>query len=587
MKRILVTGGCGMIGSNLVKRLVREGWEVYVADSLWRGKLENLNGADGKPVIDLKTHFFLKDLSVPGEAEAVIGQVEYVAHLADVVAGIDYVFRNQGELFRINNLINSNVFHACRKAGKDKIKGILYVGTVCSFPKDLQSAAEPEPLREEELFPAMPESAYGWSKLIGQLELGYLERETGIPCCTLMLHNVYGTPTDFGARSQVIPALIRKAVRYPDEPFTVWGSGEQGRAFLHVDDAVEAIVLALEKGWGESPIQIGPSVCTSIATLAAQIAEISGKGMHPVFDTTKPEGDRARCADASKALRVLGWQPKVTLEDGLRQTYAWLETQLRAQQPYRLTRDMTVCGAVGLCTLTREAFVRAVFDLPTEPISAAVFLAGVPAVVAARENPEIAALYARASITAIDGMPIVRRARRQGFVCERCAAPDIMGLVFEESIRRGKTHYFYGGKDDATLQRLRENLERDYPGIRILGMYAPPFRPLTAQEDARVCAEINRLQPDFVWVGIGAPKQEKWIQAHRETIHGAVMLGVGAGFDFLAGTLAKAPRWMEEASLEWLFRLCQEPKRLWRRYLPGGVKYLYYTAEERMKRGKS
>ena len=92
---------------------------------------------------------------------------------------------------------------------------------------------------------------------MGQLEIGYLEKETGIPCCTLMFHNVYGTPTDFGVRSQVIPALIRKAVNYPQEDFVVWGSGEQGRAFIHVNDIVNALVLALDKGWGHGWIQIG------------------------------------------------------------------------------------------------------------------------------------------------------------------------------------------------------------------------------------------------------------------------------------------------------------------------------------------
>ena len=198
MKSIMVTGGCGMIGSNLVKRLVKEGWDVYVADNLWRGKVENLNDENGKPVIDLDTHFFKKDLSIYEEAESVVGITDYVVHLADIVAGIDYVFSNQGELFRVNNLINSNLFAACRKAGKEKIKGLLYVGTVCSFPLTRQNMLNPEPLHEDELFPAMPESAYGWSKLMGQLEIGYLEKETGIPCCTLMFHNVYGTPT--GAR---------------------------------------------------------------------------------------------------------------------------------------------------------------------------------------------------------------------------------------------------------------------------------------------------------------------------------------------------------------------------------------------------
>lgn len=328
MKSIMVTGGCGMIGSNLVKYLVKEGWDVYAADNLWRGKLEYLNDETGKPVIDINTHFFKKDLTIPSEVQEVIGITDYIVHLADVVAGIDYVFKNQGEIFRINNQINSNVFDACRKAGKEKIKGLIYVGTVCSFPLTRQNTLNPEPLRENELFPALPESAYGWSKLMGQIEMDYLEKETGIPCCILMFHNVYGTPTDFGERSQVIPALIRKAISYPKEPFNVWGSGMQGRAFIHVDDIVEALSLALEKGWGHGHIQIGPSYCTSIREIAEKVVEISGKDIDIFYDISKPEGDKARCADYTKAKEILGWQPKVSLEEGLKQSYKWIRKQI-------------------------------------------------------------------------------------------------------------------------------------------------------------------------------------------------------------------------------------------------------------------
>ncbi len=331
-KSVMVTGGAGMIGSNLVKRLVKDGWDVYVADNLWRGKREYLNDENDKPVIDMDTHFLLRDLSIYEQCEECIGMTDYVVHLADIVAGIDYVFSNQGELFRINNLINSNLFAAVRKVGKDKIKGLMYVGTVCSFPLTLQNTYHPEPLHEEELFPAMPESAYGWSKLMGQLEIGYLEKETDIPCCTLMFHNVYGTPTDYGARSQVIPALIRKAVRYPDEEFIVWGSGNQGRAFIHVNDIIEAIVLALDKGWGHGWIQIGPDHSTTIKEIAYKVAKISGKGMELAFDTAKPEGDSARYADYTKAKTILGWEPKTCLDEGLSECYAWIEKQIKKEK---------------------------------------------------------------------------------------------------------------------------------------------------------------------------------------------------------------------------------------------------------------
>ena len=317
-----------MIGSNLVKRLVKEGHEVSVIDNLWRGKLEYLNDENGKPVIDLKTKFHNVDLSTGLGIDPIVFNTEYVIHLADIVAGIDYVFSNQGDLFRLNNLINTHLFHSVRKAGKERIKGLIYVGTACSYPLTRQNSFDVIPLKEEELFPALPESAYGWSKLMGQLEIGFLEKETGIPCCTLQFHNVYGSPCDYGERSQVIPALIRKAINFPEEEFNVWGSGKQGRAFIHVNDIVDALVLALEKGWGHGWIQIGPSECTSIREIAEAVVKISGKDIVPFYDTTKPEGDKARSADWSKAKEVLGWEPKVSLEDGLRQQYEWIKKDI-------------------------------------------------------------------------------------------------------------------------------------------------------------------------------------------------------------------------------------------------------------------
>lgn len=317
-----------MIGSNLVHALKRSGDDVFVVDNLWRGKLEYLNDASGKPAIDLNSRFFNRDLSVPGSADDLVTMVDYVIHLADVVAGIDYVFNNQGALFRQNLLINSNVISSCRLA-YSSLKGFIYAGTACSFPETRQNSLEVVPLREEELYPAQPESAYGWSKLMGQYETELLGKETGIPVCNLMFHNAYGSPCDFGERSQVIPALIRKAIKYPDEPFVVWGSGEQGRAFLHVDDIVKGIQLALEKGLNKGVIQLGPSVCTPIRDIAEMVVQISGKDIQLVFDTSKPEGDKARSADYSKALNVLGWAPEVSFEDGLRKQYAWVKKEMK------------------------------------------------------------------------------------------------------------------------------------------------------------------------------------------------------------------------------------------------------------------
>lgn len=331
MKKILVTGGAGMIGSNLVKKLVDEGHEVGVVDNLWRGKLDYLNNNNGEPVIDLDTNFYNLDLSIPNICDSLIPKFDYVYHLADIVAGINYVFANQGSLFRQNNLINSNIIDSVRKSSK-KLKGFVYVGTACSFPLTRQNSLDVIPLREEELYPALPESAYGWSKLMGQYETELLEKETEIPTCTLMFHNVYGSPCDYGERSQVIPALMRKAINYPTEKFNVWGSGEQGRAFIHVDDVVNGLVLALEKGWGHGHIQLGPSVCTSIKQIAESVVKISGKDINIFYDLTKPEGDKARSADFSKAKSILGWEPKVDLEEGLKKQYKWILDQIENEK---------------------------------------------------------------------------------------------------------------------------------------------------------------------------------------------------------------------------------------------------------------
>jgi nucleoside-diphosphate-sugar epimerase len=325
--KILITGGAGMIGSNLTKRLVKEGHEVFIIDNLWRGKLSNLSDENGRPVIPLDTHFFNLDLRISDIADPIIPKTEYIIHLADVVAGIDYVFNNQGLLFRENILINSNTLASVRK-NASRIKGLIYAGTACSFPLTRQNSLDVIPLREDELYPALPESAYGWSKLMGQYETELLGKETGIPVCNLMFHNVYGSPCDFGERSQVIPALIRKAVNYPKEPFNVWGSGKQGRAFIHVDDVVNGICLALQKGFEQGTIQIGPSVCTSIREIAETIVSISGKNIEIQYDTTKPEGDKARSADYSKAKTILGWEPEIKLIEGLKKQYDWIEKQI-------------------------------------------------------------------------------------------------------------------------------------------------------------------------------------------------------------------------------------------------------------------
>lgn len=175
-----------------------------------------------------------------------------------------------------------------------------------------------------------------------------------------------------------------------------------------------------------------------------------------------------------------------------------------------------------------------------------------------------------------DGGPLSQYSRRHGFPqAQRVTGPDLMQQMLRESAGHGWRHYFYGSTPQ-TLDLLRQKIETAYPGAVIAGMESPPFRPLTQEEDAAAVARINAARPDFVWVGLGAPKQERWMAAHKGAVQ-AVMLGVGAAFDYEAGNIRRAPQWMQRCSLEWLYRLLQDPKRLFGRYFVTNLKFLWWA----------
>lgn len=173
-----------------------------------------------------------------------------------------------------------------------------------------------------------------------------------------------------------------------------------------------------------------------------------------------------------------------------------------------------------------------------------------------------------------DGKPLSLYSKKHGFPeAERVTGPDLMGELFSRD--NGLRHYFYGGKEE-TIQVLSEKLPGEYPSLRIAGMVSPPFRPLTEEEDERELQKMNDAKADIIWIGLGAPKQERYMYEHRGKVNG-VMIGVGAGFDYYAGTIKRAPMWMQKLSLEWLYRLMQDPKRLFRRYFATNFKFLRLT----------
>lgn len=175
-----------------------------------------------------------------------------------------------------------------------------------------------------------------------------------------------------------------------------------------------------------------------------------------------------------------------------------------------------------------------------------------------------------------DGGPLSFVGRKRGYTnMQRTTGPSYMKQIMELSVENGYRHYFFGGTQE-TLNKLEEVLKTNYPGIQIVGMYSPPFRPITAEEDKEIVKNINKANPNFIWVGLGAPKQERWMAIHRNKVKG-FMVGIGAGFDYMAGNIKRAPEWMQKRNLEWLYRLKQEPFRLFNRYWHTNWKFIWYA----------
>ena len=186
--------------------------------------------------------------------------------------------------------------------------------------------------------------------------------------------------------------------------------------------------------------------------------------------------------------------------------------------------------------------------------------------VEAQGDPEMRSALNRAGLLTEDGMPLVWWCRRAGYPdAGRASGSDLLLAMCERAPERGHRHFFYGGSP-SVVETLVLRLRQRFPGLVIAGYRSPPFRPLTHEEDTADVQAINETRPDFVWVGLGAPKQDKWMALHVGKIHAAALLGVGAAFDFVSGTKTRAPLWMQHSGLEWLFRLMTEPRRLAPRY---------------------
>ena len=200
-------------------------------------------------------------------------------------------------------------------------------------------------------------------------------------------------------------------------------------------------------------------------------------------------------------------------------------------------------------------------------------VANVHTTVTAYENKNYLKVQNGGIMAIPDGGPLSSLGRKKGFLnMERTTGPTLMNEIFKISKSNGYRHYFLGSTNE-TLEKLKTNLEKKYGDIEIAGMYSPPFREMTIEEDYQVIKKINESKPDFVWVGLGAPKQEFWMANHQGKVNG-LMIGVGAGFDYLAGNIKRAPKWMQKANLEWFYRLIQNPK-LFGRYFHTNLSFIW------------
>ena len=192
--------------------------------------------------------------------------------------------------------------------------------------------------------------------------------------------------------------------------------------------------------------------------------------------------------------------------------------------------------------------------------------AAVHLVMVAQEDEKTRDAVDDATLIVPDGQPLVWALRSLGHEASRVYGPDLMAKYCERSAGTGVRMYLYGGRNQGALVELALRLRRRYPGLQIVGGYSPPFRELTDDEEQWVVDDINRSKADVVWVGIGQPKQEIWMREYRDRLEAPMLIGVGAAFDFHAGLVPQAPNWMQKLGLEWVYRLAQEPRRLWRRY---------------------
>ena len=319
-RKALVTGAGGFIGHHLVTNLKTRGYWVRAVD-LKHPEFEP-SGAD---------EFQLMDLRRPEDALAACDGIAEVYNLAANMGGIGFIERYKAVVMHDNVLINIHMLEAART---QQVERYLYTSSACIYPGYRQQVADVTPLKEEDAYPADPEDGYGWEKLFSERQCRHYYEEYGLETRVVRFHNIFGPLGTYdGGREKSPAAICRKIALASDgDEIEVWGDGEQTRSYCYIDDCVEGLHRLMRSDHRE-PLNLGQDRMISINELVEIVDRVAGKRIRKRYNLTAPQGVRGRNSDNTRLRAVLGWEPAVSLEEGLARTYCWIEAQLRQREP--------------------------------------------------------------------------------------------------------------------------------------------------------------------------------------------------------------------------------------------------------------
>lgn len=318
MKKAIVTGAGGFIGSHFVRFLKKKNYTVL--------------GIDIKHPQYTKTSadvFVIGDLRNPVVAKKNISSAQEVYMFAADMGGMGYIDHVRAKIMHDNVLINANTLEAARRA---KVVNVFFASSACVYPLEIQERSNNTGLKEEDALPAHPDTMYGWEKLYGEMFCKSYALDYGMNVHVARFHNIYGPEGAYdGGREKSIAALCRKIAQAKSgDAIEVWGDGKQTRSYCYIDDCCEGVYRLMHSSYLE-PVNIGSSELVGINALIDKIARIAGKDIKKQYDLTKPQGVRGRNSDNTLIRKILHWEPKTPLDEGLKHTYQWIHDRLYEQ----------------------------------------------------------------------------------------------------------------------------------------------------------------------------------------------------------------------------------------------------------------